>query len=573
MARQVDNITLYENGYAFINDAEGSIVYHPHIDVTTMETPPKVPAGLISDETLVRYTFEGVEKEAVWLPLENGTRLNVTVPVSEIDAGWHSWIKEIIGVSIVLLAIFILITTQFSSHITKPLRELTLVAERVNEGDYDCVPDHRGTDEGRCGEIRFVCANRQLRESLGPAYRDGTLYEDLIPKNPRFEDFCFHSAVLGQRGHVYVEVPWLGCWAEEIAIPLNSGDDRRGFCQITIEFTRQADADRLSAVSMSTAQAALNASITLMSADDFREGVETVLYDTMMMSEAQISRLFLLDKRSRSVSVYCRAISPIYPHRENNTLNYDLLSTWEQSVGGANSLIISNEQDLAALEKNNPKWAASLRSFGVRTLALIPLRRGKELYGYVDFVNFDARKIAEVKDLVEFIAIYLGAEVSNHILMARLEEASTTDALTGLKNRSAMLRRMDTMGDACFGIVNLDLNGLKIVNDTQGHDAGDRLLVTAAEALTKVFYHDDVFRTGGDEFIILIPGISRDRFDAKLTRFRLAMDKSPELSFAMGACWSDGSESLPAAFRRADDAMYADKRVYYRRHPERRRRD
>ena len=147
MARQVDNITLYENGYAFINDAEGIIIYHPHIDVTTMETPPKVPAGLISDETLVRYTFEGVEKEAVWLPLENGSRLNVTVPVSEIDAGWHSWIREIIGVSIVLLAIFILITTQFSGHITRPLRELTLAAERVNEGDYDCMPDHKGTDE------------------------------------------------------------------------------------------------------------------------------------------------------------------------------------------------------------------------------------------------------------------------------------------------------------------------------------------------------------------------------------------------------------------------------------------
>ena len=51
------------------------------------------------------------------------------------------------------------------------------------------------------------------------------------------------------------------------------------------------------------------------------------------------------------------------------------------------------------------------------------------------------------------------------------------------------------------------------------------------------------------------------------------MYKNPELSFAMGACWSDGSVSLSAACRRADEAMYADKRDYYRLHPERKRRE
>ena len=147
MARQVDNITLYENGYAFINDAEGTIIYHPRMDVTTMEVQPKVPDGLLSDDTFVEYAFEGVEKQAVWLPLENGMRLNVTVPVSEINADWQRWVNQIIVVSIVLLIVFILITMRFTSHITKPLRELAEVAERVNEGDYDCRLDYEGNDE------------------------------------------------------------------------------------------------------------------------------------------------------------------------------------------------------------------------------------------------------------------------------------------------------------------------------------------------------------------------------------------------------------------------------------------
>ena len=147
MAAQVDNITLYENGYAFINDAEGNIIYHPRVDVMSMEEKPKVPYGLLSDETFITYTFEGVQKQAVWLTLSNGMRLNVTVPVSEVNAEWHRWIYEILAVSIVLLVVFIIITLRLTGHITKPLMDLAEVAEKVNDGDYECALDYNGHDE------------------------------------------------------------------------------------------------------------------------------------------------------------------------------------------------------------------------------------------------------------------------------------------------------------------------------------------------------------------------------------------------------------------------------------------
>lgn len=147
MAEQVDHITLYENGYAFINDSEGTIIYHPKMDVTTMAEHPKVPKGLLSNDAYIRYKFDGVEKQAVWLPLHNGMRLNVTVPVSEINADWHSWLYHITIVSIVLLAVFVIITFRFTGHITKPLHELTESAEQVNKGNYDCKLDYKGNDE------------------------------------------------------------------------------------------------------------------------------------------------------------------------------------------------------------------------------------------------------------------------------------------------------------------------------------------------------------------------------------------------------------------------------------------
>lgn len=147
MAEQVDNITLYENGYAFINDENGVIIYHPKMDVTTMETQPRVPKGLLSSGKFIRYNFEGIEKQAVWLPLTNGMRLNVTVPVSEINADWHAWTWQIILVSVILLAVFILITLRFTSQITRPLHDLTEAAEQVNRGNFDSRMDYEGNDE------------------------------------------------------------------------------------------------------------------------------------------------------------------------------------------------------------------------------------------------------------------------------------------------------------------------------------------------------------------------------------------------------------------------------------------
>ena len=147
MAEQVDNIVLYDNGYAFINDAEGKIIYHPHMDVTTMETQPSVPDGLLSADSIVRYTYEGVEKQGIWLPLENGMHLNVSVPVNEINASWRTWVSQLLTVFLAMLIAFIAFTMYMSSKITKPLSDLSEAARQVDEGNYDCQLDYNSNDE------------------------------------------------------------------------------------------------------------------------------------------------------------------------------------------------------------------------------------------------------------------------------------------------------------------------------------------------------------------------------------------------------------------------------------------
>ena len=414
--------------------------------------------------------------------------------------------------------------------------------------------------------VRVECSNQHFKNVTPPPHTDGILYSAHTPRNPKFEDFCYHAAILRQTGHVYVEHP--GGMIDQMVIPLTIDDEEKGYCQFSFEITETAEPRRLATVSVDAAEFAVRASLTLMEAEDFKASVQTVLQDALSISGAHNSRIFLLDHKNRSFRIYCEATNSLDIHRHNEALSYDFIRDWEKAIGDSNALLLTTGEEFDKLEEISPEWLDNLRHFNVKSLVLLPLRRSRELIGFVDFINFDPRTSAVVKELAELITVYLAAEISNHQLMEQLTDLSTSDTLTGLKNRRSMLRRMGELGSGSFGLINLDLNGLKRVNDDQGHDAGDRLLIMAAEALTKFFYYNDAFRTGGDEFIVLISGIPQEVFQRKVAKFREAMEKNREVSFAIGTCWSDGTLDVNTAFRMADDAMYADKKAYYRQNPQ-----
>lgn len=165
MADQINNITLYDNGYAFVNSADGTIVYHPRIDA--METQPTVPEGLLGEERFFRYTYDGIEKQGVWLPLANGERLNVAVPVKEINAGWQSWVRHIVLIFTAMLVLFALGIMRFVGRITKPLKQLTECAQQVDAGNYDVHLDYNGKDEVGVLANTFNSLTAHLKAYIG----------------------------------------------------------------------------------------------------------------------------------------------------------------------------------------------------------------------------------------------------------------------------------------------------------------------------------------------------------------------------------------------------------------------
>jgi diguanylate cyclase (GGDEF)-like protein len=149
-------------------------------------------------------------------------------------------------------------------------------------------------------------------------------------------------------------------------------------------------------------------------------------------------------------------------------------------------------------------------------------------------------------------------------LNAQLRRDATLDDLTGLLNRRGWreaaereLARASRDGTS-VGLVLLDLDRLKEINDTRGHDEGDRVLVETAERMRSALRAGDVMaRLGGDEFGALMPDTPEAQAQAVVDRLT---EMTPELgSFSAGAAAWDGKETLDELLRRADVALYAAK--------------
>ena len=91
---------------------------------------------MVSDSTFLRYRYEGEDKVAAWLPLANGMRLNVTVPISETEGDWKELVMNILIVSVEVLIVAGLFMMLFTRRITKPLEQLTKAAEQMEKGDF-----------------------------------------------------------------------------------------------------------------------------------------------------------------------------------------------------------------------------------------------------------------------------------------------------------------------------------------------------------------------------------------------------------------------------------------------------
>lgn len=150
----------------------------------------------------------------------------------------------------------------------------------------------------------------------------------------------------------------------------------------------------------------------------------------------------------------------------------------------------------------------------------------------------------------------------NAVRARRMEVESRADFLTGLANRrgfeegfAAMVQRAQH-GDLSLALVYMDSDSLKRINDTSGHDAGDRFIIQLSQVLKEVVRHSDlVSRWGADEFAVATPSPTAEEATALAERIRAAIAVRTESTMSLGVYWGVPT-SAATAVKAADEALY-----------------
>ncbi|MDY6330395.1 MAG: diguanylate cyclase [Fibrobacter sp.] len=439
-----------------------------------------------------------------------------------------------------------------------------------------CVVSVEFFPDGTYGNIRVVAGNKAHYDdmaALNHPFEPGCPYEACFPKNPNFEDHCFRCIRDGKPLHAYVDLYMMGLWLNMFLLPLDSDQENVGYCLYCYDVAPKADSSAMADISADIAADVLKACIKLRGSQNIRQAFQEVIEDIGAICGSDHCCVLLTDDEKHECTTFAEFLregSCLYPMSRYIQGFYEIAQTWPDTLAGSTCIIIKDEHDMEKLQEQNPIWKASLEQAGVKTVVLYPLRHGGELLGYMWALNFNVENVLKIKETLELTAFFLASEISNYLLLDKLKILSTIDTLTSVRNRNEMNNRVDRIVEGKEpvpqAVLFADLNGLKRVNDERGHADGDKMLRAAASILQSVFHDGEVYRAGGDEFMILVNEINEEEVQDRVARVHFLSGKTENVRFSIGVCY--GKRDIRKAMRLADERMYAFKNGYYEAHPE-----
>ncbi|WP_044974824.1 GGDEF domain-containing protein [Ruminococcus sp. HUN007] len=447
---------------------------------------------------------------------------------------------------------------------------------------FDILPD------GSYSEIRLMGVNRQNEGMLhfspdAPEFYPGIPYRKYW-MDLNFERYIYRSGSTNKSLYSYVNAR--GFWLKGFYIPVTNFDKepddgtKTVYCLYILEYENDLETESMSQHPADVSAAVTNISIRLHEVQDFWQALTSVTSEIKQFCGADKCSVYPVDISSRK----CVCVTDSGVHNEIleeiagdlGCTPFEAVERWEKILEMSDCLIL---EDLSVIEERDPDWYRSLCSHDVKNIVLYEIRCKHTLVGFIWAANFDVSKTMKIKSVLELSSFVLAAVIQNHYLISNLEIKSTVDGLTQVYNRNAMNDRVEKIvsgevkAPEKLGIAFADLNGLKTVNDKEGHEAGDRLLSRAASLLKVAFGDYEVYRAGGDEFVVFCPDITEEKLADLAAQLRTLTDTTADVRFAVGTVFVTGEYDICKAMQTADERMYKDKEEYYRLHPEKDRRN
>lgn len=241
----------------------------------------------------------------------------------------------------------------------------------------------------------------------------------------------------------------------------------------------------------------------------------------------------------------------------------EICANWYREFREDNNIII---EDLEDIRESDPLQYENLKRQDIHSLVVVPLYDDTRNIGFYGVDNPHGESFDYTQNMLQIVGHFILSCLKRRNLLLELQEMSYHDQLTRLGNRFAVDKFLDECShENGLSVVYCDITGLKRVNDSEGHKAGDSLILRAVESLKKVFGNYKLFRIGGDELLALCPGINEEELTQKASELRrVALDNYVVL--AVGAVWQGTADvDIDKLLTEAERLMYEDKASYYQR--------
>ena len=260
-----------------------------------------------------------------------------------------------------------------------------------------------------------------------------------------------------------------------------------------------------------------------------------------------------------------------------NKLDQIILRFFRDDIGGilitgAEGETLYSDEKSAFVKQDKTNWRAACpppRADQKNELWDLLRTSTGETYMVITSTFQEADGVLQVHQLID-TSVYMGLYRDISDYSKTLKDEKEHDGLTGLYNKGKFisLKQSLFLNQDSIAIYNMDVNNLKYMNDTYGHEAGDKLIKKAAASLHKIEARNVlVFRVGGDEFVAVGIHLSREEADRVLMNWEAGLaelnsvDDGIQCVLACGMVYSQAGYDLEALLKQADELMYEDKKA------------
>lgn len=344
--------------------------------------------------------------------------------------------------------------------------------------------------------------------------------------------------------------------------------------EIATDITEKEEQTRELASRLSVEKALVLCIDTLKNGQDIDTAINSLLKHIGNFYKAERAYTFEVSFETQIVNntyEWCQdGVQPQIEYLQNVPLSS--ISRWMEAFDESGCIVISS----VGKTVNHDSLEYQLLTLqGIERLIAAPLsdHTGK-MIGFIGVDN--PVDNLESPQLISATANFVADDIEKRQMFKQLEQMSYKDALTSVKNKAAYQEAECQMEEKMrldspeFGVVVLDINNLKRVNDTFGHDFGDMFIVEACRLICKAFKCSPVYRVGGDEFVVILENSDLEHYTQLLTELQRQVEEHNRssnigypLSIACGVAIYDNKidQVFANVFKRADEAMYQNKAI------------